>query len=216
MDWIDKLERKCRWLRIRQLMNYVIGGTALVFLLDMLLPQSLVSMLSLDMAAVLKGQLWRLVTFVFVPATSSLFSLALSLYFYWMIGNTLEAQWGTFRFTLYYTIGVLGAILAALITGYAANTFINLSLFLAFAAIFPNYEILLFFILPVKMKYLAVADIVLYAWLFISGTASTRVSILFSLLNVLLFFGVPFVRDFIAHKEQRRVRRNFRKTMRQK
>lgn len=81
------------------------------------------------------------------------------------------------------------SIIAALITGYADNTFLNLSLFFAYAALYPDEQVLLFMILPIKMKYLALVDAALYLYYFIVGTASTRITIVLCLLNVALFLG---------------------------
>lgn len=131
-----------------------------------------------------------------------------------MIGNGLQAQWGASRFTLFYGIGIVGSILAAAITGYAENTYLNLSLFLAFAATYPNFEVRVFMILPVKMKYLALLDAVLYLGMFIAGPWSTRVAILFSLANVILFFGGDFIRSIRQASVHWKTRYTYRKSMR--
>lgn len=207
------MERKLRRYSIPNLMNYIVGGMALCYVLAMFFP-GIYSYLYLSRAALFRGQIWRLVTFIFVPTTSGVFFLLLSLYFYWMIGTTLENQWGTFKFNLFYFVGVLGSILAALITGYAENSYLNLSLFLAFASMFPDYQVMLFFILPVKMKYLAILDIVLYVWLFITGGWSARVTILLCLANVFLFVGGDFINTLRREAGYWKTRYNFRKTMR--
>ena len=157
-----------RWFRrhsIRNLMNYIVGGMLIVYLADFLLPSlHLSSHLSLNMGLVLRGQIWRLVTFVLLPPNTSLFWIIFSLYFYWMIGSALENHWGTARFNMFYFVGIFGNILAAALTGGATNTYLNLSLFLAFAAVYPNFELMVFFFLPVKVKYLALLDVLFYAW----------------------------------------------------
>lgn len=214
MTWIDRLQNRFHRFRIPHLMNYIVGGMAIVFILDFLLPVDLYGLLALNMAAVRQGQIWRLLTFIFLPPSSSLLWILFGLYFYWMIGNALEAQWGSFRFTLYYAIGILGGILAALVTGYSVNTFLNLSLFLAFAAIYPDFQVLVFFLLPVKMKYLAILDLALYVWQFIVGSWSTRLTILLSLANILLFFGGPLLRRFRDNLSIWKTRYHFRKEMR--
>lgn len=215
MKWLDTLERKIRRFCISHLMNYIVAGMAVVFLADNFLPGvSLSSLFSLNMAKVARGEIWRLITFIFLPPNSSLLWIIFSLYFYWMIGSALENQWGCARFNLFYLVGILGNILSALITGGAVNTFLNLSLFFAFAAAYPNYEILVFFILPVKMKWLAVLDALLYGWQFIVGTWSIRGAIVFSLLNVILFLGGDFLTRVKQDSQFWKTRRNFRKTMR--
>jgi hypothetical protein len=175
-------------------MYYVIGGMAVVFLLD-LLGFNASQLFYLDMAAVARGQIWRLVTFIFLPPSSGLIWIIISLYFYYMIGNALESYWGSFRFNIYYLLGMIGAIVSAIICqliwgfGYADNTFLNMSLFLAFAALNPDFQLMLMFFIPIKMKWLALFDLALYLWQFITGGWDTRVAIVFSLANLILFFG---------------------------
>lgn len=200
---------------IPNLMNYVVGGMVVVFLLDLLAPGVGVSYyLFLDMGLVGQGQLWRLVSFIFLPTTSSPLWMIFSAYFYWTIGSALERQWGTARFTLYYLVGILGSILAACLTGYATNDFLNLSMFFAFAALYPDFELMLFFFLPVKIKYLALLDAALYTWQLIVGSWSTRAAILFSLLNLILFVGGDLVTTLRRESAYWKTRRNFRKSMR--
>lgn len=159
---------------ISNLMRVIVAGNVAVYVL-MLLTQSndvnALNFLTFNLHALLRGEVWRLVTFVFVPAFSSPFSLLISLYFYYWIGSTLEREWGTARFNLYYWSGVLltviGALLASAITGgnfaVAGTSYVNLSMFLAFALLFPNTQVLLMFIIPVKMKWLAYIDVGLFA-----------------------------------------------------
>ena len=138
-----------------------------------------------------------------------------SLYFYCLIGNLLEREWGTFKFTFFYLVGVIGTILGAVFTGTATNSFLNLSLFFAFAAVYPDFQVMLFFLIPIKVKYLALVDAAYFAVVLVLGTWPTRVSILMSLINVALFFGGDFfrtVRQQIAYSKTRRAFRknNFR------
>lgn len=91
----------------------------------------------------------------FLPSASTPISLLLTLYLMWLIGHTLEQSWGDFRFNVYYLLGVLGAILAAVITRWGTTYYLNLSLFFAFAMLYPEMRLLLFFIIPVKIKWLA-------------------------------------------------------------
>ena len=155
------LERKLRRYAINDLMKYVVFGQGILYALMMVMPTlgyRLYRLMTLTRSGLFSGQIWRLVTFIFVPPSSSPVFVIFSLYFYYMIGMSLERRWGKVKFNLYYFIGMLAAIIACLLTGYAGNTFLNLSLFFAFAAMFPEEEVLLFMILPIKMKYLAVLD----------------------------------------------------------
>ncbi|MFR8177307.1 MAG: hypothetical protein ACLVB5_09605 [Christensenellales bacterium] len=171
------LERKLRRYAIGNLMKYIVIGQGIVFALMYIWPTlgyRLYSLISLTRAGLMRGQIWRLVTFVFTPPSSSPIFILFALYFYYMIGLGLENQWGKVRFNLYYGVGMLGSIIAALITGYGSNMFLNLSLFFAYAALYPDEQVLLFMFLPIKMKYLALADAALYLYYFIVGGASTR------------------------------------------
>ncbi|MEG1153372.1 MAG: hypothetical protein RSD61_02465, partial [Ruthenibacterium sp.] len=140
------------------------------------------------------GEIWRLITFIFVPSAGSVFALIITLYFYYFIGHTLENTWGDFKFNVYYLCGMLGIMIASVIMGMGTAYYINMSLFFAFAMLYPDMQVLLFFIIPVKMKYLAFASAALTLLDFLTGNGATKMSIIFSLLNFLLFFGGDFLR----------------------
>ena len=134
-------------------MTIIVAGMGAVFLIDLFYPAtsfSLRSLLAFNRDAVLHGQIWRLITFIFIPPDSSVFFILFSLYFYWLIGSALENQWGAFRFNVYYLCGIIGTIVAGMITGYATSSYLNLSLFLAFALLYPDYQVMVFFFCPSK------------------------------------------------------------------
>lgn len=211
MKWVYRLERKFGNYYIPRLMLVIIAGQGMVYLASQLSPAiQLLSRFSLIWEAVLHGEVWRLVTFIFIPQTTSPVGLLLSLYFYYLIGNTLENTWGGFRFNVYYLCGMLGAIIAAAITGYGTGTYINLSLFFAFAALYPDFQVLLFFILPIRMKYLAYASGALCVLDLLLGTWSMRAAIVFSLANFLLFFGGDFWQKVRQELRYSKVRRAWR------
>ena len=188
--FIYKLQLRMGGKCISNLMKYIVVGMATVFVLDQVFATfSFSSMLGLYMPAVLSGQVWRLITFIFIPPNTSLLFIVFALYFYYVIGTALENQWGSFAFYVYYFLGVIGCLISAVLTGYGTNTFLNLSLFLAFAAMFPDFQVLLFFVLPVKIKWIAYLDAAVYLYYFIMGPWTTRIQILFSLVNFFLFFG---------------------------
>ena len=145
MKFLDRLERKFGKYAISGLMTYIVIGNAAVFILNYLMPSlNIISKLALIPALVYKGQIWRLITFIFIPPNFSIIFIFFSLYFYYILGSGLEELWGSFKLNVYYLVGMVGTIIAALITGYSDATHLNLSLFLAFAYLFPNFEILLF------------------------------------------------------------------------
>ena len=215
MKWLDKVERKIGWFAIPNLMFLLSGMMLAVFLLQYALPEEFIQgYLYLDWNLIRAGQVWRVISFLILPPGSSPFWILFSLYFYCLIGNGLEREWGTARFTLFYLVGYLGSLLGSLFTGYATNQFINLSMFFAFAALYPDFKVMLFFIIPVKIKYLALLDALFYIYLLVTSSWPVRVAILLSLLNIALFFGGDIfrhIKDFFAY---RKTRNNFRRYMR--
>lgn len=213
MKWIDRLERRARGLAVPNLMFFLSGAMLLVYILQLFFPM-LPRVLSLDRSALLHGQVWRLLTFLAVPPSSSPLWILFNLYFYCLLGRGLEQQWGVFRFNLYYLCGMVGAILTCLITGYGTNYYLNLSLFLAFAAFYPDYRLMLFFVLPVKIKYLAMLDGVLLLVSFVLAGWPDRIAILMSLVNIVIFFGGSSLKRLKTQMGYWKTRRNFRKYMR--
>ncbi|MCI6640806.1 MAG: rhomboid family intramembrane serine protease [Pygmaiobacter massiliensis] len=211
MSWLDRLERKYGNLGIPNLMTTVVAGMALVFVCDLLFPRAqLTSYLYFSPTAILHGQVWRVITFIFLPPDSSLLFMVFALYLYYFIGTSLEREWGSFRFTVYYLVGILGNILAGFVTGGATNSFLNLSLFFAFAAVYPNMQLLLFFLIPIKIKYLAIFDGVIYAYAFLVGNLSVKAAIVASLANFLLFFGPGVISRIQANIRYSRQRQAWR------
>ncbi|MGE4282954.1 MAG: rhomboid family intramembrane serine protease [Clostridia bacterium] len=212
MSWLDKLERKFGHLAIKGLMTYIVGLNGFVyFLMQVDYTREFLVKLMLIPAYVLRGEVWRLVTFIFIPPNvSSPIWIIFALYLYYMIGNALEHEWGIFKFNIYYLLGVIGTIAAVFITGGAATaTYLNLSLFLAFARIYPNYEFLLFFILPVKVKYLAWLN-----WIYIGFTVvfmpiPQKVMALVSIANYFVFFGRDISSRIKTNRQVHYNRRNF-------
>ena len=209
---------------IPNLMRVIVIGNVAVYVL-MLLTQAndanALSFLTFNLNALLHGEVWRLVTFVFVPASSSPFALLISLYFYYWIGSTLERQWGTAKFNLYYISGalltVLGVVLASLITGNpyltAAGTgYVNLSMFFAFAFLFPDTTVLLFFILPVRMKWLAYLDGALFAFDIIKAIGAHNWAGVVLPIVALLNFAV-FIWPEVHYLKERAKYQNSRKTV---
>ena len=212
LKWYQKLERKYRKYAIPDLMKYIVIINAVVFVLEMLVPQSnLTAKFSLNPALILRGEVWRLVTFLFIPPSSSPLWIIFTLYFYYMVGSNLEQQWGSFHFNLYYLIGVLSTIAAAFIGfGTVTTEHLNLSLFLAFAHLFPNFEILLFFILPLKVKYLAWLNWGFIALSLIFNPLPMKLAALASVVNYFIFFGPELIinlkRRRLTYKNRKRFR----------
>lgn len=214
---LDKLEAKFgRNTGIPNLMTLIVAGMAAAVvgeILLMFLPSpniSLIEWLTFDKAAILRGQVWRVFTFVFVPPDASIIFMVFALYFYWMLGNTLEREWGTLRFTLFYMCGMLGNVIAGTITNYATSHYLNLSLFLAAALIYPNNTLNIYGILPVKMKWLALMDLALILYSFIFSSWPVRIAVIVSLVNVLLFFIDKLLNQIAAARRRYEWKKNWR------
>lgn len=199
MNFINKLNRKFGKYAIHNLMLYIVILYAFGFLIQIMNPMIYSEFLMLDVEKVLQGQIWRLVTFIILPPSYSPLFLAFALYLYYSIGTALENAWGAFRFNLYYFSGILLNVLAIFILYFITGesykwgiSYLNDSLFLAFAALFPNVQFLLFFIIPVKVKYLGIlyGAVTLFSICtnFINGSYFLSIAIVVSMLNFLLFF----------------------------
>lgn len=231
----DAVERFCaRHPRfgIPNLMRYIVIGNVVVYFLSMLsrnTDAAALDFLAFNLNSLLHGEIWRIVTYIFVPEYSSPFALLIALYFYYWIGSTLEREWGTPKFTLYYLGGaaltVVGVILTSLISGnyyltLAGTGYVNLSMFLAFAVLFPDMTVLLFFIIPIKIKWLAIIDGVFFAieivGAILSGNVVGAITPVLALLNFALF-ATPYI-HYMRRRTQCRHSAgavNFRRTVHQ-
>ena len=209
--WLDNLANRTRRIAIPDLMNYIVGGMLAVFVADLVYDGLASQYLLFDRAAVFGGEAWRVLSFVLLPPASGPLFVFFALYFYWMIGQALEGEWGASKFNWFYLIGVFGTMAAGLVTGFATNFYLNLSLFFAFAILFPDFEIRLFFVLPVKVKWLAWLDAAFFALSLIVSDWPGRVALLVSVANVALFFWTD-ARTLIVNARRRRQWKNqFRK-----
>lgn len=212
--WLDKLERKFHRFGIPRLMLYIVIGNVIVALFDILLSLkggvTLSSFLFFSPVLVLKGQIWRVITFVLVPpASGSLFFLLISLYFYYFVGISLENAWGSFRFTFYYIIGMIGSIIAGCIAGVGTVFYLNMSLFFAYAMLFPDRQVLLFFCIPIKVKYLGMLDAVFFVYQIIVSSWASRLAAVMAIINFLIFFGPSCVKDLMQKQKAQKRRKEF-------
>ena len=228
MKFIDKLERKFGRFGIPNLTIYMIVCYVIGYAL-MIVNPGILNWLSLEPAYILRGQVWRLVTWVlYPPSTSGVLWFAIAvLFFYYPIGTSLERTIGTFKYTLYILSGVIFTILGAFIlyfllggnvlVGNVFSTYyISLSTFLAYAMCYPDMQVLLMFIIPVKMKWMAIFYVVIVVYEMIqyvmAGAWYLVIPIVASLLNFIIFyFGT---KDFSRYNPKEVHRRNeFRRAM---
>ena len=193
MNLIDSLERRFGRFAIPGLVRMIVLLNALVFLCSKFNPAFLFY-LDLNRAAVWHGEYWRLVTYILIPQTSSYLWILFALWFLWMIGDGLESVWGAFRLNLFYLIGMVGTTAAALLFGAEfSNSMLNFSLFFAFAWFFPDTEVYVLGILPLRIKWMACAMAALLLLQFAAGSAALKMAMAASLANYLLFFGPEIV-----------------------
>ncbi len=208
VGWLYKLEKKFGKYSIKNLMLYITVLNGVVAILSFM-DSSFISKLTLVPSLVKEGEVWRLVTFLFIPMDTSPIFLLITLYFYYMIGSTLEHEWGSFRFNVYYLIGVLGTIGAAFIVGAGTSSLLNLSLIFAFAYLYPNFQMLLFFFFPVKIKYLAILYAVFLFLNVLPSPITGLLTVIGSVLNFVLFFGKDIINRLKFGRRSYYNRRNF-------
>jgi membrane associated rhomboid family serine protease len=183
-------------LAVPGLIRYVALLNALVFILHLMAPGYL-SVLELDPRLILEGQLWRLLTWIFIPETLSPLWIFFALLFLLYLGDGLEAGMGAPRLTMFYLTGVVLCTAVNFLFGLQggggavgrANTFLNLSLLLAFATLYPGFKVLVFFILPVRIAWLAGISTVLMILAVLGQPPVVAATLGVALLNYLLFFG---------------------------
>jgi hypothetical protein len=191
---LDRLERHLSRFAIPHLIRYVVVLNALVFILVSLDPKY-ISALVLDREAILQGQVWRLVSWIFIPDTLSPIWVIFYLMVVWWTGDLLENTWGTFRLNAYYFLGMFFCVASALIFGASGgNVFLNLSLFLAVATLLPNLEILFLLVIPLKLKWVALISLLWPAYILITGPLAVKMIVIMCMGNYLLFFGPSFLR----------------------
>ncbi len=190
MQLINTLERRFGKIGIPNLTYYLIAGQVVTYLLAYASP-SYRDLLTLQGNMVLQGQLWRLVTFLFVPFSENPFFILFAWFMYYLFGSTLEQEWGTFRYNLYILIGIATTLLTASLFPLQTltNGYLFASIFLAFAYLNPEYRLLIFFIIPVKVKWLAILTWIALVASILSGTLETKTLVVLSLVNFFLFFG---------------------------
>lgn len=227
MNFLYKLERKLGKYAIPDLIVYLLAGYVIGYTLTYVAP-GVLAYLTLEPYYILHGQVWRLITWVLIPPSRSLFFALIMMMFYFQLGRSLEQTWGTFRFNVYIFGGIIFTIIGAFILygiftlmgytavgmgGFFSTNYINMAIFLAYAMCYPEMQVLLYFVIPIKMKWMAGLYAVLIALsLFQTGWAG-RVAIIASLLNFFVFYLSTRNYRQISPREIKR-KRNFKVQMR--
>jgi len=186
--------------------------------------------LTLNPYLILRGQIWRLITWILIPPQmGNIFSLLIMMLFYYSVGTTLERTWGTYRYNVYIFSGLLFTIIGSFVSmgfGYLlyadlisevgaafffqlgamniSTYFVNMSIFLAFASTFPEAQVLLMFIIPIKVKWLGIAYAVLLGVSFLQSGLFARIAMVASLANFIVFFITSRRRVMISPKQMKR------------
>ena len=214
MNFLDKMERKYGRYALKNLPMFIIATYVAGYVLELLTPEML-GYLTLEPYYILHGQVWRLVTWILIPPSSLDIFTIIMLFFYFSIGQTLERTWGSFKFDVYIFSGliftVIGAFLLYGMTGYIGigmlftTYYINMSIFLAFALTYPDMQVMLYFIIPIKMKWMGALYGVMILVSLVQGNLASRVAIIASLFNFIVFFLISgrFSR-FTPHQIHRR------------
>jgi hypothetical protein len=190
MAFLDRLERALGRFALPGVSLYLVIGQVGVYLLA-LLGKLDPTLLMLVPELVRQGEPWRLVSFLFVPPNTNFVFIVFAWWMFFLMGNALEAYWGAFRYNLFLLLGYGLTVGLAFLTPVAmvSNEFLAGSVFLAFAYLNPEFEILLFFILPVKIRWLALFAWAVYAASFVMGSWPARIQIVAAVGNFFIFFG---------------------------
>jgi len=194
MRLLDRLERKFRPFAVPNLTVIIIIGQALAYFLSQSDPR-LLNQMVLVPQLVLDGEIWRLGSFCFVPPMTNLLFFFFAMMIFHMMGSALERTWGTVRYNIFLVSCYIATVAVAFVypDQMATNMFIGTSVFLAFAWLYPNYVFYIMFVLPVKVRWLALLTWIGLAYALIVGDMLTRLFVLAGIANFLLFFGQEII-----------------------
>lgn len=193
MRFVDKFLYRHPGFGVSGLARYIAIGSGIAWVIGLINPV-LYGYLTFSAAAVLHGQIWRLLSFMFIPASTSWLGFISIMFYYW-IGTTLEQTWGSGKFTLYVLVNMLitivyGFVMYAL--GFSIGLtaeYIYLAMFFAFAVYYPDMQVLFMMIIPVKMKYLAYIDAAFFLYSVIANPFPFNTLPIVAILGFLLFCG---------------------------
>lgn len=198
-SFVEKFSYEHPRFGIPGLMKYVAIANIVFWLVGMVNPV-LANYLVFSPYHILHGQVWRLVTFALMPAGSGVLTF-IAVYFYYWIGSTLEQYWGTPQFNIYFFSGIILTVLYGFIIYFTTGInigvtaeYVYLSMFFSFAALFPDMQVLLFFIIPVKMKWLALVDAIFFVLSVVTGSFPVNLLPVVAILNFFIFCGGDLLR----------------------
>ncbi|MBI1368703.1 MAG: hypothetical protein GC162_08640 [Planctomycetes bacterium] len=190
MTLLDWLAKKMGRLSVPFTTETIIGGQIVFYGLARANPQTVADM-ALIWNQVLAGEWWRLVTFIFIPPIENPIFAIFTWYIFYLMGTALEGHWGTFRYNVFVLVAYLATVATALLVPMLpmANTYILLTVLLAFATLYPNFELMLMFFFPVRVKWIAMVTGLLIAYAIVAGDRVSQLAAGASVVNYLLFFS---------------------------
>lgn len=229
MNFLNKMERKFGKCAIPNLTFWLIGFYILGYIIEFTMPE-VVDWLRLEPLMIMQGQVWRLISWILIPPNTSPIFLIFMLMCYYFIGISIERAIGTFRYNVYLLGGMIISTISAmalygvyyLATGkllvqigyYYSTNYVNMSLFLLFAVLFPNVQFQLYFLIPVKAKWMGILEAVWVGFSFLRGNLPQKIVILASLANFLIFYLCTRNYHRVSPKEIHR-KQVYRQQMRQ-
>ena len=228
MNWMDKLERKWGRHAVANLSRYFVLAQVIGYVVQLTAP-GLMSYMNFDMGSILHGQLWRVVTWIFTPTASLDVFGILFLFCVLMWGSSLESMLGTFRMNVFLwgsvilcdIVGAIVYVVTRILLGYGFSPYLStyyilMSMLLALAMCMPEGEVRLYFVLPIRMKWMAFVYGLFIAWDIVSylrvGLWVGVVPIVASLLNFVIFYFSTRDMNRYNPKEIHR-RQQFKKAM---
>lgn len=225
MNFLNKMERRFGRYALHNLTKYIIGTYIIGYVLYFMAPELLYNYLSLEPYYILRGQVWRLFSWVLIPPESPDLFTIIMLMLYYSLGTSLERSWGAFRYNAYIFLGLISTVVGAFILYFAlggngifgamfSTYYINMSIFLAFAMSYPNMQVLLYFIIPIKIKWMGILYGVFIAVSFLQSGWVGKVAIIASLFNFIVFFLLSRNYRKVSPKEIKR-KQNFKRQVNQ-
>lgn len=203
MGFLNRLERALGRFAIPNISLYLVMGQVIFWSVSFLGFFDLERIALLPLA-VREGEAWRVFSFLLFPPNSHPVFIAFAWYMFYMMGSALESHWGVFRYNFFLFLGWAMTVAVAFLfpMNYATNVFLAGSVFLAFAFLNPDFELLLFFILPVKIKWLALIQWILYGYVLVVGPWPARLAVLASISNFLIFFSGEIVQRMKGNRRR--------------
>ena len=219
MNFLNKMERKFGKYAVHNLTFWLIGFYVLGYIIEFTMPK-VVGMLTLEPYYIMQGQVWRLISWILIPPNTSLIFLIFMLMCYYFIGISIENAIGAFRYNVYLFGGMIITAISAMalygiyyavtkiqlmgIGAYYSTNYVNMSLFLTFAAMFPNVQFQLYFLIPIKAKWMGILEAVWAVMAFVGGNIAQRTAVAASLANFLIFYLCTRNYKRVSPKEIRR------------